>query len=285
MNELKMLLPKGRIFNNVARLLRESGFDIQTNGNHYVPLLNDRSIVLKMMKPQNIAELIELGRHDCGFTGYDWIVESGSAVVELLDLRLDPVKIVSAIPAGKNPQELEGKRLFVASEYSKISLDYLERKGFEDYVLLRTYGATEAFPPDDADMIIDNTSSGQTLKENNLKILDVILRSSTRFIASGKVIDDPSKRSRVEALCSVFKSVLDARERVILEMNVPNESLEKVVANLPCMKSPTVARLFGDRGFAVKIAIKRTEVSGLLPWLKDYGVTDILEYEINKVMV
>jgi ATP phosphoribosyltransferase len=165
-----------------------------------------------------------------------------------------------------------------------LTRDFLKKEGFR-YKFLRTYGATEVFPPEDADMIIDNTATGNTLREHKLKIYKVIMESTTRFIAGRQTLKDPWKRNKIEELRMLFQSVLDARERVMLEMNVPREKFDRIVKILPCMRSPTVAPLYGEKGFAVKIAVKRSEVVKLIPRLKKLGATDILEYEFRKVVV
>ena len=150
---------------------------------------------------------------------------------------------------------------------------------------MRTYGATEVFPPDDADMIIDNTSSGRTLKKHKLKIIDTIMESSTRFIANKQSLKDKWKHEKINEMMTLFQSVLDARCRVMLEMNVPNDKFEKIIKMLPCMRSPTIAPLYGEQGYAVKIAVKKHDVVKLIPMLKKYGATDILEYEFKKVVI
>jgi ATP phosphoribosyltransferase len=284
MPTLKMVIPKGRIYSNVVNLLNDSGFGIEVDERIYVPRINDSEIEAKIMKPQNIPKLLELGSHDVGFTGYDWIVETNANVIEILDLQLDPVKIVAAVPEVVAKKDLRQKRIVVASEYEKITTEYLERKKYQ-YILLRTFGATEVFPPDDADMIIDNVSTGRTLQEHNLHVIDTIMESSTRFIANKEAVKDPWKREKVDEMQMIFKSVLDARQRVMIEMNVPKERLEEIVKFLPCMRSPTVAPLYGEQGYAIKVAVKKQEVVKLIPLLKKYGATDILEYDFRKVVL
>jgi len=284
MRKLKVVIPKGRIYDNVVRLLNDAGMGLQINERIYRPIVNDAEMDVKIMKPQNIPKLIELGSHDAGFTGYDWIVETEADVVEVMDLRLDRVKIVAAIPEGLLDEDLHGRKIVVASEYENIAKAFLRREGY-DHVFLRTYGATEVFPPDDADMIIDNTATGRTLKEHNLRVIAVLLESSTRFIANRAAWEDAWKREKILEMKTLFQAVLDARERVMLEMNVPREKLEEIVRILPCMRSPTVAPLYGDQGYAVKVAIKRTEATKLIPLLKRLGATDILEYEFRKVVI
>ena len=282
--KLKVIIPKGRMFNQAARLLEDAGIAVTANGRSYVPSLGDPEIEAKIMKPQNIARLVELGSHDIAFTGRDWVVETGARVEEIMDLGFDPVRLVAAVPCSTDPDGLRGRRIVVASEYERISRAFLEERGY-DYLFIRTHGATEAYPPQDADMIIDNTSTGHTLREHGLKILAEIMASSTLFIAGPAALENPWKRERIEELRMLFAAVLNARERVMLEMNVPPDKLEEIVRILPCMRSPTVAPLHKESGYSVKAAVRKGEVRRLIPMLKKSGASDILEYEFRKVIL
>ena len=145
-----------------------------------------------------------------------------------------------------------------------------------DATVLRSYGATEVFPPEDADLIVDNTATGETLAANGLHIFDVLLRSSTRLYASRAAWADPTRRGRIEDLVLVLRSVLEARRRVMVEVNVTDELLEAVVRVLPCMREPTIARLHGNAGFAIKAAVPREALATLIPRVKAAGGTDIV---------
>ncbi|HAC31742.1 MAG TPA: ATP phosphoribosyltransferase, partial [Treponema sp.] len=92
------------------------------------------------------------------------------------------------------------------------------------------------------------------------------------------------KKQKILELKMLFQAVLNARSKVMLEMNVSKDKFDALVKGLPSMKSPTVSPLFGDDGYAVKIAVKKSEVPTLLPKLQQLGATDILEYELRKVM-
>ena len=283
--KLRIVIAKGRIYRNVAQLLTDAGIKIQANDRDYNITVRNLDVEMKMMKPQNIPKIIELGSHDVGFTGRDWVMETDSGVHEVMDFGFDPVRIVAAIPEDIDPQELkQQKKVVVASEYEHIARSYLEREGY-NYVLLKTFGATEVFPPDDADMIIDNTSTGATLRENRLKIIDTVTESSTRFIANKEAMQVPWKVELIEHLELLFQSTLIARRKVILEMNVPKDKLEETIKILPCMRAPTVAPLYGDAGYAVKIAVDKDQVIHLIPQLKRLDVSDILEYDLRKVIV
>jgi ATP phosphoribosyltransferase len=280
---LKLVIPKGHIFKNVVELMDEASIVCSTNGRNYIPYLSDPEIEAKIMKPQNIGQLIELGAHDAGFTGLDWIKETGSQVEEIMDLGFDPVRIVAAVPEGLSVSQLKKKKVVVATEYVNIASRYLREKGF-NYFLIRTHGATEAYPPQDADMIIDNVSTGKTLRDHGLKIVNTIMESSTRFICNRESLQVDWKRTKVDELKMLFTAVLNARQRVMLEMNVPKDKLEKIVRVLPCMRAPTVSPLYQEEGFAVKAAVPKKEIVKIIPQLKKMGATDILEYNFTKVI-
>jgi ATP phosphoribosyltransferase len=283
MEKLRILIPKGRIFDNVARLFAEAGFPLSLADRTYRPVIAADWMAGKIMKPQNVGELLELGSHDAGFTGLDWIRESGAAVEEILDLGFDRVRIVAAVPRELGDGDLKKRRLVAATEYVGLARQWLEESGYQ-YRILRTYGATEVFPPDDADMIIDNTSSGRTLKDNGLRIVAALLESSTRFVASPAALADREKRGRIEELAMLFQAVLEGREKVMLEMNVAESRFAELAAGLPAMRSPTVAPLYGGAGYAVKIAVRKGEVPDLIPRLKKLGAGDIVEYDLRKVV-
>jgi len=283
MKKLKVAIPKGKMYENVVNLLNDAGINVRAGERLYRPIVSDEKVEIKIVKPQNIPKLIELGSHDVGFTGHDLIVEMSADVVEVMDLKFDPVKVVAAVSENTDIKDLRRKKIVVASEYENLTRKFLEREEY-DYVFLKTYGATEVFPPEDADMIIDNTSTGKTLKEQGLKPIKTLLESSTRFVANKKALEDIEKREKINEMKMLFQAVLDARERVILEMNVSEENFGRVVKFLPCMRAPTIAPLYEGQGYAIKVAVKGGEVAKLIPQLKKLGATDILEYELRKVI-
>jgi len=286
---LSMTLPTGRIQNKVLELLTQIGISVSKSERSYKPTVSAEGIQVKMLKGQNIPELVALGRHDCGFSGYDWIIERDADVVELLDLGFDPVKIVAAIPEYLVEERESGfknlgRQIVVASEYRNLTQKYIEKQGLPA-VYLQTFGATEALPPEDADMIVDNTATGTTLKQNRLVIVDELLRSTTRFICNKKALENPVKKKMLEEMCMLMESCLRARDKVLLEMHFSCEDFDKVIGQLPCMKAPTVAKLYGEQGYAVKIAVSNKEVRTLIPTLVSLGARDILEFRLEKIVV
>jgi ATP phosphoribosyltransferase len=288
--QLSMLIPKGRLQNSVVSLLADVGVKFHFGARSYRPTSSDPEISAKLLKPQNIASLVSLGRHDVGFVGHDWILELGldgpeSGMVEVMDLEFDPVRLVAAVPDHfiSNGTFRAPKPMVVASEYERLTRRYIEDRGYEA-VFVKTFGATEALPPEDADMIVDNTSTGATLVSNRLEIVDELLVSTTRLVAHRSVLEDPWKKSKLERMIMLIRSTLDAKLWVLLEMNIAVERLDDLVAALPAMRSPTVAPLFGDQGYAVKVAVPSKESPTLIPSLRKLGATGILEYRLQKIV-
>lgn len=280
---LRLVVPKGRIYDKVAELLAECGLKLSGAERSYRPAVSLAGVEVKLLKSQNIPPLLALNQHDIGFAGYDWVVEQGAEVTELLDLGFDPVKIVAAVPETSDISALKQRRIIAVSEYERLTRNFLSQQGF-DYTFVRSYGATEVFPPEDADLIVDNSATGSTLIANRLKTIGTVLESSTRFLANPRALDDLSKRQQIENLLLLMKGVINGRGRVLLEMNVPADRLETIVKLLPAMRSPTVAQLYNESGFSVKAAIPTNQVSKLVPELIAAGASDILEMPIRKVV-
>lgn len=281
---LRLALPKGRMQDGVFRLLSDAGVQIKLDARGYRPQLSLEQVEAKLLKPQSIIEMLHAGSRDLGFAGADWVAELGAEVVEVLDLGLDPVKLVAAAPLTLlNGGKLPGRHVTVASEYVNLTTKWLKDVGASGTVL-RSYGATEVFPPEDADAIVDNTATGSTLRANGLEIFDTLMRSSTRLYAHPSALDDPERRARIEELVLLIRSVLDARARVMVEVNVPASALEEIVSILPCMKKPTLARLHGEDGYAVKAAVSRSVLAELVPRLKARGGSDIVVYELSQLV-
>ncbi len=282
--EIQIVVPTGRMHDAVVGLLAEAGLQIESGGKNYRPRCSDPRFRVKLMKAANIPTLVELGAHDLGFSGLDWVRESGARVTELLDTGLLPVRVVAAAPRGSAPFETGRDRpLVVASEYERLTREFMERREV-DWRYVRTWGATEVFPPEDADMIVDNTATGSALAANGLVVVEEILASTTRLVANRRSLDDPKVRETIEDLVLLCESVLAGRGRVLIEMNVSGENLEAVAALLPAMKAPTVQPLHGNGEFAIKAAVPRERIGRLIPALRRAGARDILETEIRRII-
>ena len=284
MEKLKILLAKGRIYESVYELLNDVGISIHLPERTYFPTTNQKDLAFQVVKPQITSFLLSENKADLGFSGKDWVYENGveDKVEEIMDLGFDPVRIVAAIPETKDLETLLKNTVTIATEYQSLSKKWVESKKING-TIFRTWGTSEGFVQDTEDamaqILIDNTSTGSSLKANRLKIVDTLMESSTRMYASKEAMKNPQKKQKILELKMLFEAVLNARGRVMLEMNVAKDKFDSLVKGLPSMRSPTVSPLFGDNGYAVKIAVNKCEVPTLLPKLQSLGATDILEYE------
>ena len=290
MEKLKVLLAKGRIYESVYELLSDVGISIHLPDRTYFPTTNQEDLAFQVVKPQIVSLLLANNKADMGFSGKDWVYENGCQddVVEIMDLGFDPVRIVAAIPEARDFDKLLKAPVTIATEYQALSRKWVEEKKI-DGTIFRTWGTSEGFVQDNDDSIaqilIDNTSTGSSLKANRLKIVDTLMESSTRMYASKTAMADPAKKQKIMELKMLFETVLNARNRVMLEMNCAEDKFDTLIKGIPSMKSPTVSPLFGGNGYAIKIAVKKSEVPTLLPKLQSLGATDIVEYELRKVML
>lgn len=294
----------------VVRLLADAGIGVLATGRGYRPRLSLDGFEAKLLKPLAIVEMLHNGSRDLGFAGADWVAERLADVVEVLDTGLDPVRLVAAAPAAllEESRGLGGgaarggavplRPLTVASEYERLARDWMARwrrergggatsdgagsAGGDRFV--RSYGATEVLPPEDADVIVDIAASGATLEANNLVVFDELMQSSTRLYASRPAMADAARRRRIEDLAVLLESVLAARRRVMLEVNVTRDRLEAVAGLLPCMRRPTISPLAGGEAFAVKAAVLRSHLPALIPAIRERGGTDIVITSMSQVI-
>ncbi|MCR5605365.1 MAG: ATP phosphoribosyltransferase [Treponema sp.] len=289
MDKLRILLAKGRIYESVYELLSDVGISIYLPDRTYFPITNQKDLAFQVVKPQIASALLAGNKADIGFSGKDWVYENGvqDKLEEIMDLGFDPVRIVAAIPDTVNYDALIKNPLTIATEYQNLSKEWVEKKNIKG-TIFRTWGTSEGFVQDNensiAQILIDNTSTGSSLRANHLKIVDTLMESSTRMYASKEAMKDPEKKQKIMELKMLFETVLNARNKVMLEMNVSEDKFDSLVKALPSMRSPTVSPLFGGNGYAIKIAVTKEDVPTLLPKLHSLGATDIVEYELRKVM-
>ncbi len=281
---IRFAIPKGRMYDGVAKLMDEAGISIRTSSRDYRPSISLTGFDVKILKPRAIIEMLDLGARDLGFAGADWVAEDSADLVELLDTGLDRVRLVAAVPERSNETELLNRPgAIVASEYVNITQRWINEQGY-NAKLIRSYGATEVLPPEDADCIIDNTATGSTLDANNLRIIDELMISTTRVYASRAAMESPAKRAQIERFVLLIRSVLEARKRVMLELNVSSEKLDSVIEVLPSMRQPTVAPMHNNDGFAVKIAVLREQLTDVIPLIKARGGTDIIVTQPGQIV-
>ena len=121
-----------------------------------------------------------------------------------------------------------------------------------------SYGATEAKVPDIADCVVEITETGRALRAAGLRVIDTILVSNTELVANPVAAADPAKRHAMDQLHTLLQGTLEAREKVLVKLNVPAAQLDAIIAVLPSLRSPTVSALSGEGGYAVETVVPRT---------------------------
>lgn len=286
---LRLGLPKGSLQESTLKLFRKAGYHISISSRSYYPSFDDPEIEAMLIRAQEMAGYVENGIIDCGLTGKDWIMEQNVSVHEVAELiyakeGLRPVKWVIAVPNDskiKTVKDLNGKR--IATELVGFTKRFLKSRGVKAEVDF-SWGATEVKPPHLADAIVELTETGASLKANNLRIIETILESSTRFVSNKKAWNDKWKRQKMENIVMLLKGALAAEEKVGLKMNVSARYLKRVMSLLSAMHSPTISALSDEGWRALEVMINEKQVRELIPKLKKAGASGIVEYPLNKVI-
>jgi len=286
---LKLGLPKGSLQEATLRLFRKAGYHITVSSRSYYPVFDDAEIESMLIRAQEMARYVENGHLDCGLTGHDWVVEQDADLVEVVELKyakegFRPVSWVIAVPVDskiRTLKDLEGKR--IATELVGFTKRYLKSRGIKAEVDF-SWGATEIKPPFLADAIVELTETGTSLRANNLRVVETIIESTTRFIANKKAWHDKWKRQKMENIALLLKGALTAEEKVGLKMNIPEKSVREILNLLSAMHSPTISPLSDPGWYAVDVVIDERIVRDLIPKLKGAGASGIVEYQLNKVI-
>lgn len=287
--QLKLGLPKGSLEESTVRLFRKAGYSITISSRSYFPTIDDPELSGLLIRAQEMARYVCNGIIDAGLTGRDWTMENGGEVVEVATLRyakagLRPVRWVLAVPNDspiKSVKDLEGKT--IATELVGYTSRYLKEHGVSAKVEF-SWGATEVKPPLLADAIVELTETGSSLRANNLRIVDTLLESQTLFIANKEAWNDPFKRQKIENLVMLLQGAIAAEEKVGLKMNVPSDTLKKILSVLPALQKPTISGLSDDTWKSVEVIVDEKIVRDIIPKLKAAGASGIVEYPLNKVI-
>jgi ATP phosphoribosyltransferase len=288
---LKFVLPKGSLEKATFDLFDAADLSInRSSAVDYKATIDDPRIdEVRILRPQEIASYVQEGLFDVGITGRDWIEETNSDVVSLGELKYSkatslPIRVVVAVAQDSLAQTVadlkDGVR--VTTEYPEMTRRYFAERGVKADIRL-SYGASEAKIPDIADCVVDITETGRALRAAGLRIIDTMLTSYTELIANKQSWEDPTKRHAMEQIMTLLTGTLEARDKVLLKLNVAKSSMDNVLALLPSAKSPTIAQLAsGD--FAVETVVPKRGINTLIPALIDAGASDLLEIPISKII-
>lgn len=282
-------LPKGSLQEATFNMMKKAGFNVSASSRSYVPRVDDPELTCRLIRPQEISRYVELGLLDAGITGYDWIYENGSDIIEVCEMcyskaTSNPVRWVLAVPNDspiKTVKDLEGKR--IATEAVGLTKRYLDQHNVTAEIEF-SWGATEVKAPELVDAIVELTETGSSLRANNLRIIETILTSTTRLIANKKAWENPEKRAKIEQFSMLLQGALAAESRVLLKLNVSEKNLKEVIALIPALHAPTINKLNDDSWFAIESVIEEKVVRDIVPPLRAAGAGGIIEIPLNKVI-
>jgi ATP phosphoribosyltransferase len=259
---LRLGLPSGSLQTATIDLFGRAGYRVSIADRSVFPRIDDETLSAVLFRAQEISRYVVDGIVDCGLTGHDWIVENGNEndIVEVCELSYsrasaNPVRWVLAVPeesAIQKAEDLRGK--IIATELRLL------------------------------DAIVEATETGSSLRANNLRIVDTLLTSTARFVASRAAWEIPWKREKMENIAILLRGAIEAKAKVGLKMNVPEARLAEIISFLPAEKSPTVSRLADSSWVALEVILEEKQERELIPRLKRAGATGIITYPLNKVI-
>lgn len=288
-NVLKLGIPKGSLEEATVNLFAKAGYKVKISSRSYFPGIDDDEIECMLIRAQEIARYVADGVLDAGLTGKDWVQENRVDVEDIADLVYSkvsarPVRWVLAVPNDspiKTIKDLQGKR--IATEVVNMTEDYLKKHGVTASVEF-SWGATEVKPPKLADAIVEVTETGNSLRANNLRILDTLIESNTKFIMNKDAFKDEWKKNKVDRLVLMLKGAMAANSKVGMMMNIPKKSLDAVMKILPPEVKPTLANLTDKNWMDMTVILEEKLVREIVPDLKRAGAEDIVEFPLNKII-
>jgi ATP phosphoribosyltransferase len=314
MDKVKFAIPAGSLAKATFEILNRSGYKVSGQERTYRPKINDPQIELKILRPQEIPVFVGEGLQDVGITGQDWIKETGADVEVLQNLEYGKIRLVIAIPKSFGTNSIselmedvwsKDKNFRVSTEYLNIAAEYIKnnpayqkrfgkseplivtpwwRKGENPRAkIFLSFGATEAKPPENSDCIMDVTETGSTLDANNLKIIEDVMQSSAVLIANKEALKDPQKKEKIYDILTLLKGVVDGSKRIHIFVNVKKTNLQKLLAELPALRNPTVAPLADKNWCSVNTIVEKDCLIRLLPKIRKLA-QGIVVYEPRQVL-
>jgi len=285
---LKLGIPAGSLQKATIELFDKAGFHISNYKRSYLPSIDDEQIDLIRLRAQEMGRYVTDGVIDAGITGYDWIMENNCDVVDICQLAYskatsNPARWVLAVPSEsqvKSAKDLAGR--VIATELVNVTNKYFKDQDINVKVEF-SWGATEV-KARLVDAIVELTETGTSLRANNLRIIDTVITSTTRFIANKKAWEDKFKREKLENISILLNAAIEARSKVGLKMNIEKGNLDSILKILPAEKSPTISSLADGNFVAIEVIIDDKIERTLVPALKRAGASGIITYPLNKVL-
>lgn len=289
---LRLGLPKGSLQEATFALFGRAGFEVKVSSRSYEPVIDDAEIEPVLLRPQEIPRYLKEGIIDAGLTGYDWIrdCQAQDDIRELCELRYskitnNPIRVVIAVHQDSpyhKPEDLAGAT--IATEYVSLTQAWFAERNIPVHVEF-SWGACEVKVPSLVPAIVVNTETGSSLRAHNLRIMETMLTSTTRFVCSHMAWEVDFKRHKLESLEILLTGAMNAAKLVGLKMNLPAAGREEILGILPSLHQPTLSPLADEGWLAAEVILESQESRRLIPLLKKAGATGLVEYPLNKVVL
>jgi len=223
---VRLALPDGHQQLPILELLNKAGIQVEdypsTAGNRRPPT-SLKGVVIKVIRPQDMPLQVANSNFDLAITGEDWLTEHlyqfpSSPATGLLDLKSGWVRIVAVVSKKLPVDDVDGLREYcagqsvpvrVASEYVNIADEYARENHLGRYRVIPTWGASEAFLPEDADLLIENTQTGRTIARHNLKVIDTLFESTACLVGNSRTDSGSARGKRTKAITDRLRSAVN----------------------------------------------------------------------------
>ncbi|MBW2511959.1 MAG: ATP phosphoribosyltransferase [Deltaproteobacteria bacterium] len=289
-NELRLGIPKGSLEKATIDLFDKAGWKIKTSSRSYFPSSDDEELKCSLVRPQEMAKVLERGKLDVGIAGRDWVRENDSAVVEVGEMVYSKVSrrparwvlVVGPDSKVEKPEDLAGAT--ISTELVGFTKRFFAERNIPVDVEF-SWGATEAkILKGLCDAIVEVTETGSTIKANNLRIVCELMESVPVLIANKEAWEDPWKHAKIGRIYTMLQSALRAEGMVGLKMNAPGDRIEAISNLLPSLNRPTVAHLYDSDWVSIETIMAESDVRKIVSELLDLGAEGIVEYPLNKII-
>jgi ATP phosphoribosyltransferase len=282
---LKIALPnKGRLSEEVRELFNDAGLEVRVRGERALTASLGGEFEAIFVRAQDIPEFVADGAAHAGVTGWDLVSEAGRELDLLMDLEFGKCRLVVAAREESGITSVDGVKngMRVASCFPRLTQEFFTQRG-QQVSVVPVSGAAEIAPHlGIADIVVDLTSTGSTLKMNGLREVCTVLESSARLVACKGNTQDAARK--LEELKQALGSVLAARGKRYLMANVPRRVLPSVREVLPGLNGPTVVDIMNSDFVAVHAVVPAKTIYRTINSLKALGCEGILVTRIERLM-
>ncbi|RXJ51285.1 ATP phosphoribosyltransferase [Gelidibacter gilvus] len=285
MSKLRIAVQKsGRLHDDSMKILNDVGISIDNGKDQLKASAKNFPLEVFYLRNGDIPQYLRDGVVDAAIIGENILVEKGTDISVIEKLGFSTCKVSIAVPKSfkyKGIKDLEGKR--IATSYPNTVQQFLEKNNINAQLHIIS-GSVEIAPNIGlADAIVDIVSSGSTLFKNNLKEVEVLLRSEAVLVASPLISEE--NEAILKRLQFRIKSVLKGRQSKYVLLNAPNDKLEKIISVLPGMRSPTVLPLAQEGWSSIHSVINKNEFWEVIDELKANGAEGILVCPIENMVI